>query len=616
MGASRRVDRRICIRGGGGRVAQVLLAATFSVATLITSSAPVAAASPHSTPTQLDGQTSQSRLIVVWRKPVVAGAAARIVGVRREERSPNSRRSLVVAEPGQMAAVAARLRADPAVASVVVDRLRHVSDFPATPPNDPGFVGGYQGDLIRMGVQTAWLTTIGSPTQVVAVIDSGMDRTHEDLDAVSVVYPWNAITGTTDVTDDVGHGTHVIGEIAAETNNGVGISGIAPGVTIMPIKACSPGGCWNSDIDNGIDWARMHGATVINMSLGGSGASSTEQTIIANAYNAGITVVASAGNSGDGTISYPAAYADVISVAATDNSDAHASFSTYNAAVDLSAPGVGIWSTVPGGYDAFDGTSMSSPHVAAVAAMVRSVHPTFTPAQVEFTLEATAVDLGAAGRDDVFGFGRVDAAAAVVYGDVTPPPPPPPPVVPTEFTINQGQSITLEQTGAPGAWFALESSPDLTTWSTVLTRTIGVDGYVDFTFAPPRTAYYRTTFADSSSYPFIGVVIPDTTRPTVSRKTPTAGRTGVDRDSNIKITFSEKVLHLSRTTVRLVNNATGSTLRLRSFSYNASTHVLTLDPYFRLTAMKTYRVRVASTITDAYGNHIAATTWTFKTGWH
>ncbi len=259
---------------------------------------------------------------------------------------------------------------------------------------------------------------------------------------------------------------------------------------------------------------------------------------------------------------------------------------------------------------------MSSPHVAAVAAMVRSVHPTFTPAQVEFTLEATAVDLGAAGRDDVFGFGRVDAAAAVVYGDVTPPPPPPPPVIPTLFTINQGQSITLEQTGTPGAVFALESSPDLTTWSTVLTRTIGVSGYVDFTFAPPRTAYYRTTFADGSTDPFIGVVIPDTIRPTVSHKTPTAGKTGVDRDGNIRITFSEKVLHLNKTTVRLVNNATGATVRLRSFSYNATTHVLTLDPYSRLTGMKTYRVRVTSTITDVYGNHMTATTWTFKTGRH
>ncbi len=352
VGANRRVDRRICSRGVA-RLARVLLAAAFSVATVITSSAPVAAASPHSTPTQVDGQTSQTRLIVVWHKPVVAGAAARIAGVSREERGPNSRRSLVVAKPGQIAAVAARLRADPAVASVTVDRLLHVSDFPATPPNDPGFTGGYQDDLIQMGVPTAWLTTIGSPTQVVAVIDTGMDRTHEDLDAVPVVYPWNAITGTTDVTDDVGHGTHVIGEIAAETNNGVGIAGIAPGVTIMPIKACSPAGCWNSDVDNGIDWARMHGATVINMSLGGPGSSSTEQAVIANAYNAGITVVASAGNSGGVTNSYPASYADVISVAATDNSDAHASFSNQNAAVDLSAPGVGIWSTVPGGYAAY-----------------------------------------------------------------------------------------------------------------------------------------------------------------------------------------------------------------------------------------------------------------------
>ncbi len=529
MGGSWRMDRSVIVRRDEtehacSRSGTLLLAAALAAVALVGSALPVAAVD-HSAPVQVsdDAKAPEGRLIVVWRKSVDTRVSARIAGVRREVRGPNPRRSLVIAEPGHSAAVAAALRADPGVISVTVDILRQLSDFPTTPPDDPYFAP-YQADLLEMRVPTAWLTTTGSPSQVVAVLDTGMDRSHVDLDDIPVVSPWNAITGTTDVTDTVGHGSHVIGEIAAETNNGLGVAGIAPGVTIMPVKVCGGTGCWTSDVDNGIDWARLHGATVINMSLGGPVPTPFEQSVITDAYNAGVTIVAAAGNDGDGTIDYPASYANVLSVAATDNGDGHASFSNANAAVDLAAPGVGILSTVPGGYTFYSGTSMSSPHVAAVAALVRSAHPTYHPAQVELALRSTAVDLGSPGRDDVFGSGRVDAAGAVAY------------------------------------------------------------------------------------------VGSDTTRPTIAHRSPSAGKTGVDRDGNVKITFSEDVLHLSKTTVRLVSNKTGSVLRLKSFKYNATTHVLTLDPYSRLRPLKTYRVEVRFGITDLAGNTLATKRWTFKTG--
>jgi hypothetical protein len=211
----------------------------------------------------------------------------------------------------------------------------------------------------------------------------------------------------------------VTGTIAAQANNTVGIAGMAPGVSIMPIKVLNGAGDGQLDwILEGIDYARTHGANVISMSLGGqmpADVVAAAQPTINAAYAAGITVVAAAGNDGNGIVEYPCAFVHVICVAATDNADLHASFSNVNAYVDVSAPGVGVESTIPTGtgYVALSGTSMATPHVAALAGLIRSVHPEETVDQVEATILSTAQDLGDLGRDNVFGAGRIDVAAAV-----------------------------------------------------------------------------------------------------------------------------------------------------------------------------------------------------------
>jgi serine protease len=161
------------------------------------------------------------------------------------------------------------------------------------------------------------------------------------------------------------------------------------------------------------------GADVISMSYGSYYRSRAEENALKNAYASGCVLIAAAGNSGNSWKSYPAGYDVVVSVAAIDSLSQRGWFSTYNSDVELAAPGVGVKSTVPGGgYEIWNGTSMATPHVSGVAALVRAAHPTWTPVQVRQAMTATAVDLGAAGRDVYFGYGLVDALAAASY---TPP---------------------------------------------------------------------------------------------------------------------------------------------------------------------------------------------------
>jgi YVTN family beta-propeller protein len=226
--------------------------------------------------------------------------------------------------------------------------------------------------------------------------------------------------------DNMGHGTHCCGIVGAAEKS-TGSVGVAFGnaTRIMALKAGdSSGELWSSDWMDAVDYASSMGADIISMSVGLSGYDPVEQAVITNAYNNGLTLFASVGNSGRHAISYPAAYEHVIGVGATDNRDYKAFFSTYNSSVDLSAPGVDIYSTMPTypvtmnreyarNYDFLSGTSMACPMAAGVAALVRSQNPAYTPAQIQNCLQSTADDLGDTGRDDYFGFGRVNAYRAV-----------------------------------------------------------------------------------------------------------------------------------------------------------------------------------------------------------
>ncbi|GAA2482527.1 S8 family peptidase [Winogradskya humida] len=304
-------------------------------------------------------------------------------------------------------------------ATVELDTRVTVADVPAG--SDP--YRGDQWDFTKIGVAQAWEHSTGSGV-IVAVIDTGVDATHPDL-AGHILPGIDYVAGTTGTsTDPNGHGTHVAGTIAAITGNDVGISAVAPDARIMPIRALGADGSGNmADVAKGIVYAADHGADIINMSLGADEEITAMTTAITYARGKGVTVVAAAGNDGENgsPVNYPGADPGVIAVAATDSSDQVASFSNRGSYVDIAAPGVQILSTYPtgSGYATDSGTSMATPHVAAVAALIKAYRPAATPDQIEQTLEDTAVDLGVAGKDTSYGWGRVDAAAALNVTETT-----------------------------------------------------------------------------------------------------------------------------------------------------------------------------------------------------
>jgi subtilisin family serine protease len=263
-------------------------------------------------------------------------------------------------------------------------------------------------------------------TVTVAVLDTGVEASHEDL-AGTVLPGWDALAGRPGAdSDGYGHGTHVAGIVAALAGNGLGGSGAAAGVRILPVRVLDADGQgWSSSIADGIRWAADHGADVINLSLGGTIPSDVYRVAINYAVNGrGAVVVASAGNdyqSGN-PMQYPASDRDVIAVGASTASGARASFSSTGGYVALSAPGTSILAPCPAaavmcsdasGYARLSGTSMAAPFVSAAAALLRAARPDATPAQVRAWLTSTAADAGAPGRDDEFGAGILDPQRAL-----------------------------------------------------------------------------------------------------------------------------------------------------------------------------------------------------------
>ncbi len=256
------------------------------------------------------------------------------------------------------------------------------------------------------------------PATTVGIVDTGIDAAHEDL-AGKVVACASVQLLTNRVregscNDDNDHGTHVAGTIAAKANNSVGVAGVSYNSNLAICKALNAvGSGTTAGVANCITYLAGKGVKVISMSLGG-GASSTLQTAVRNASSSGSLIIAAAGNDGDATLNYPAAYPEVVSVAATDRNDARASFSNANSDVEIAAAGVDVLSTKRGGgYVAFSGTSMATPHVAGVAALIAAKNPTFSATQIRSKLDTSVDDKGAAGRDPQFGFGRVNLVKAL-----------------------------------------------------------------------------------------------------------------------------------------------------------------------------------------------------------
>jgi subtilisin family serine protease len=287
------------------------------------------------------------------------------------------------------------------------------------------------------GAQGTVLTTddgfaeIDASDVIVAIVDSGMDVNHPAFKG-RVVGAYNAVTGTTDVTDVVGHGTHVAGIAAGAWGVDAESAGVASNAKIMPIKATNnaQGAFKTGDIAKGIRYAADHGAKVINLSLGGPLYMPSLREAIQYAESKGVVVIAASGNNGKNKVSYPARFEEAVSVGSSKDGK-RSRFSNGGDRLDVSAPGEKIRSAVPGGgYGAKSGTSMASPYVAGAAALVVAQHPDWTPAQVKEHLKRAVNDLGAPGWDRDFGYGEVNLFKAAygenlaaVYRDPNPPKP-------------------------------------------------------------------------------------------------------------------------------------------------------------------------------------------------
>jgi thermitase len=258
----------------------------------------------------------------------------------------------------------------------------------------------------------------------IGIVDTGIDQTHAELSGkvadCGAAFGGTVVSGA--CTDDNMHGTHVAGTIAAKANNATGVAGVAFNATLSICKALytAAGTGLTSDVANCINWTHTHGAKVISMSLGGGDSATLKSAVAAAWANGGATgsvLVAAAGNDGDGTLNYPAAYPEVVSVAATDDNDQRASFSNANADVEVAAPGVDVLSTIPGGqYATLSGTSMATPHASGVTGVLWQLFPTDTASGIRSRLDGAVDDLGTAGRDQSFGFGRVNLCKAAGGG--------------------------------------------------------------------------------------------------------------------------------------------------------------------------------------------------------
>ncbi|MBS8264150.1 peptidase S8 [Mesobacillus boroniphilus] len=281
-------------------------------------------------------------------------------------------------------------------------------------PNDLLYQENYQWNLPVIGTEQGWRVSRGNEEIEIAIVDTGVDLDHPDL-RNRLVSGYNVIDEKAEPDDDNGHGTHVAGIIASETNNNEGVAGMTWFSKIMPIKAMGAKGYGTTfDIAKGIVWAVDHGADVINMSLGNYQPSKVLEEAVRYAYERDVVMVSAAGNDGSDQPTYPSAYPEVLSVSAVDYNGNRASFSNYGDYIDISAPGVYIPSTYFNEqYAALSGTSMAAPHVAGLAALIKSANPELKSSQVIKIIKNSAIDLGEQGKDIDFGNGLIDVNSAL-----------------------------------------------------------------------------------------------------------------------------------------------------------------------------------------------------------
>ncbi|MCF6280626.1 MAG: S8 family serine peptidase [Candidatus Polarisedimenticolaceae bacterium] len=429
-------------------------------------------------------------------------------------------------------------------------------------PNDQYY--GYQWHYPAIKLPQAWDITTGSrddgePNVIVAVVDTGVYLTHPELENQLVdgydfiSDPQNALDGNgiDSNPDDPGdssqlgssswHGTHVSGTVAAESNNSVGIAGVAWGAKVMPLRVLGAYGGSGYDINQALLFAAglandsgtvpAQKADVINLSLGGSGYSQAAQNTYNLVRSTGVLVVAAAGNANNSVLHYPASYDGVISVSATDFANNRAPYSSYGSRVDVAAPGGstgvdlngdgsgdGVLSTLVNdssgtrvaSFSFYQGTSMATPHMAGVLALMRAVYPSLTPNDIDGLLASGVIttDLGAIGRDDYFGHGLIDALKAVQAAEtlansgVPPTPPAIIEVTPSQITFGLASDATVTVTNSGGGTPSVTGTVSDSSWLSVTASAVDAEGLGEYAITIDRSGLSSSSSTYQGSITF------------------------------------------------------------------------------------------------------------------
>jgi subtilisin family serine protease len=428
----------------------------IAMAVLVVIAAPLAMHAPHPAAAQGASAAVEGEILVRFRPGLTAASTSdvhRQNGGQPQRALARTGVQVVRVPRGQERALAAAYRRNPNVLFAEPNGIYRV----VAVPNDARAAEQWQyqntgqsGGAVDADIDLwqAWDITEGNASVAIAILDTGIDQSHEDL-ASKITRNIN-FSDEPSFEDGHGHGTHVAGTAAAATNNGIGVAGVCPKCVLYNVKVMDNQGqgTWEQ-IANGIIWAADNGAKVISLSLGGTEPSATLEAAVDYAWSQGAVVVAAAGNDGTAQQFYPAAYSHVIAVGATTHTDAKASFSNYGASwVDVAAPGENILSTAPDHFNAIwffgvkygtiSGTSMATPHVAGVAGLVWSSGLCADNACVRGRIESTTDPKGGVGTN--WAFGRVNACAAVGGGCNNPSSNQPPAV--TFVNPTEGMDVT------------------------------------------------------------------------------------------------------------------------------------------------------------------------------
>jgi len=639
----------------------------FATAMPVSADEPV----PNTEPMPVEGEVVPGEVIVKWRDAAAGDAAAGAHGlsVLAELGTPEAAMPEVVSTEGRpVAEVVAELQVDPAVVYAepnYVTRLAVDEVSTAVAVNDPKTLPQYSLD--RMRVRDAWAHATGS-TRTVAVLDTGIEFGHPDL-VGRTVPGHDFVSNDGDARDDNGHGTWVSGIIGANTNEGIGMAGISWSDRIMPVKIMNANGTGDtSDLTAGIIWATDHGATIINMSVGGFPSSQYVHDAVRYAWNRGVVLIGAAGNNAVSGPFFPASYPEVVSVSATQVDDEFTHWSNYGADVDVSAPGASILTTnciackpiehdLTGDhqYTYISGTSFAAPNVAGVVALIWDRYPAMTNAEVVNRLKTTADDLGYAGWDARYGLGRVNAERAV--GGT-------PPVIAlggddaleTNDTLAAAKAIAIGTTVRPNIYPA----GDVDVFAVDVPRA----GRLDISVAPVHdnrawpwnksslavdsvlNVYHANgshivtvdgadpTATDRASITMAGAgrilvrvhnympngnraayavstAFIDNVLPVATNLVPSPGAARAPYDGPVVVSFSEPVNGISNSTFQLLE---GSTLVPASVSFDLATQRATLTPNAPLRGETAYQARLTTGITDHAGAALAPMHWQFTTG--